>query len=287
MAIWGSSFSILRHFLADGALPPLSLLSARMTLASVLLGGFLLARKLTRTPVPTFAPTLLRDGAIAGLLLAVGFLLQTEGLTRTTASRSGFFTGLLVVFVPVLEFLIFRKRPALPAFVGILLAFAGMASLAGPLDTGTPTGLGDALTIACAVVFAGHILWLGRVAPRHPVSSLLFLQLAITALVSGVAGWLTEPARIPFGNPSLLAAMIYLSLFATLLAFGVQTWAQTIVTPIRLALLNALEPVFAALWAAALLGERLSGRELSGGALIVLGVVLGEAGTVWASRRAT
>jgi len=86
------------------------------------------------------------------------------------------------------------------------------------------------------------------------------------------------------GAPRLWLALFYLALFATLLAFGIQTWAQKILPPVRVALISALEPVFAALWAALLIGERLTGHELAGGALIVLGVAVGEAGAVLRSR---
>jgi drug/metabolite transporter (DMT)-like permease len=85
-------------------------------------------------------------------------------------------------------------------------------------------------------------------------------------------------------TPRLWLALLYLAVFATLLAFGVQTWAQKILPPVRVALISALEPVFAALWAALLIGERLTLRELMGGALIVLGVVVGEAGAALQAR---
>ena len=85
-------------------------------------------------------------------------------------------------------------------------------------------------------------------------------------------------------DPRVLAALGYLAVLATLLTFGVQTWAQQRLPPVRMALLSALEPVFAAIWAAVLIGERLSGRELSGGALIVLGVVVGETGAALLAR---
>jgi len=74
----------------------------------------------------------------------------------------------------------------------------------------------------------------------------------------------------------LWAALGYLALFATLLAFGIQTWAQKVISPVRVALISSLEPVFAALWAALLLGERLTARELVGGGLIVVGVLVGH-----------
>ena len=105
-----------------------------------------------------------------GALLGVGFLLQTEGLQRTTASRSGFLTGTLVVLTPLIEFAIFRKRPPLPALIGVLLAFVGMIALSAPWsDANQATAVGDALTLGCAAVFAGQIVVLGRSAPRHPV----------------------------------------------------------------------------------------------------------------------
>jgi len=145
------------------------------------------------------------------------------------------------------------------------------------------TAAGDALTLACAVVFAGQIVALGRIAPKYPVLPLLLLQLAAIAAMAAVAGPLVETQHFS-GTPRLWMATVYLALFATLLAFGVQTWAQKILPPVRIALISSLEPVFAALWAALLIGERLTRRELVGGALIVLGVVVGEAGAALRAR---
>lgn len=301
MAIWGSSFALMRFFLSGGggdvrgAASPLLLLCARMAISCGLLAGFLALRPEGRKQLAALrAPgafrrpgSLLRDGALVGLLLAGGFLLQTEGLARTTASRSGFLTGLVVLFTPLLELLLFRRRPSLPTLAGLVLAFAGMASLAGPLDgSGAATLVGDLLTVACAFVFAGHIVALGRVSARHPVLPLLLLQLCATGLVAASVGPFAEVPRLP-ADPRLWAAIVYLALFATLLAFGVQTWAQRKVTPVRMALLSTLEPVFAALWAALLLGERLAPHEWRGAALILSGVVVGEVGAaLWPARPA-
>jgi drug/metabolite transporter (DMT)-like permease len=105
------------------------------------------------------------------------------------------------------------------------------------------------------------------------------LQLASMAAAALLVGPLIEPQRLAH-SPKLWLAITYLALFCTLLAFGVQTWAQRHTTPLRMALISALEPVFAALWAALLLGERLSRPELFGASLIIVGVVVGEAGPV-------
>ena len=284
MAIWGSSFAILRSLLGDAAASPLALVAVRMSMASALLLGFMAATPGGRAQLRGLRGDLLRDGAIAGGLLGLGFLLQTEGLQRTTASRSGFLTGTLVVLTPLIELVVFRKRPARPALSGVLLAFVGITVLSAPWSGASQaTALGDGLTLGCAVVFAGQIVALGRIAPKHPVIPLLLLQLAATGAVAALAGPLVEAQHFS-GAPRLWLALLYLAVFATLLAFGVQTWAQRILPPVRVALISALEPVFAALWAALLIGERLTLRELLGGALIVLGVAVGEAGAALRAR---
>ena len=282
MAVWGSSFAILRSLLGSAQASPLSLVAVRMALASSLLTLFLLAAR--RQDLRAIGARLLRDGVLAGALLGFGFLLQTEGLARTTASRSGFLTGTLVVLTPLVDFALFRKRPAPPAILGVTLAFCGMTFLSAPwADASQATLLGDALTVGSALLFACHIVALGRLAPRHPVLPLLLLQLGTTCAVAALIGPLIEPQHFS-GAPRLWVAMAYLALFATLLAFGVQTWAQKILPPVRVALISSLEPVFAALLAALFIGERLTSRELLWGALIIFGVVIGEAGAALRAR---
>lgn len=286
MAIWGSSFAVLRFLLGGAgtraAASPLLLITVRMSLASGVLVAIL---AVGRRRDLRMSRALLRDGAICGALLGVGFLLQIEGLQRTSASRSGFLTGLLVVFVPLLEFVFFRKKPPLPALVGLLLAFAGMTLLSAPwAQSSASTFAGDGLTVACAIVFAAQIIALGRAAPRHPVLPMLLLQLVGTAAICALAGPFVDTQRFD-GGVRLWAGLVYLALFATLLAFGVQTWAQKVLPPVRIALLSSLEPVFAALWAAVFIGERLSGREFAGGALVIFGILVGEAGAALRGRK--
>jgi drug/metabolite transporter (DMT)-like permease len=281
MAIWGSTFAVVRTLVGGGSAPvsPILLVAVRMGVASALLFAWLAARGRLR-----FTAALWRDGLICAALLGGGFLLQIEGQHRTTASRSGFLTGLVVVFVPLIEMLLFRKRPSIAAAIGIALAFAGMVLLSRGGAAGNAQSLGDLLTVGCAVVFAGHISALGRVAPRHPVLELLFVQLAGTGAMAALAGPFVERQHFA-ADPRACAAVAYLAVLATLLTFGIQTWAQQRLSAIRMALISALEPVFAAGWAAVLIGERLSAFELGGGALIVVGVVVGETGAALLARR--
>src|SRR5262249_42507079 len=181
--------------------------------------------------------------------VAGGWVRQREGLQRTSASRSGFLTGLLVIFVPLLELLLFRKRPPLFAGLGVLLSLCGMALLSNPFGAqSSATLLGDMLTVACAVIFAGHILLLGKVTRQHPLLSLLLLQLASVAVAALLLGPIVEAQRLA-PTPRVWTAIAYLAIFCTLLAFAVQTWAQRHTSPLRMALISVFEPVFAALWA--------------------------------------
>src|SRR5258708_6350008 len=190
MAMWGSSFAILRSLLGDGAASPLALVAVRMSMASLLLLAYLAVFRRSQLRM---GRELLRDGVFAGALLGIGFLLQTEGLQRTTASRSGFLTGTVVVFVPLIEFVVDRKRPALPALIGVLLAFVGITVLSSPgAGVSQATATGDILTLLCAIVFAGQIVALGRIAPKYPVLPLLLLQLATIAVLAAAAGPLVE-----------------------------------------------------------------------------------------------
>ena len=119
MAVWGSTFAIVRVLVGSGSAPvsPILVVAVRMAIAFALLLVFLGVRsgiKLGRD--------LLSDGLFCAALLGAGFILQIEGQQRTTASRSGFLTGLLVVFVPLIELVFFRKRPSAPQIAGVVIA---------------------------------------------------------------------------------------------------------------------------------------------------------------------
>jgi drug/metabolite transporter (DMT)-like permease len=277
VAVWGATFVLVKDALDDAS--PLLFNLLRMTLAALAL-AIVNRRQLRQITRPTLAA-----GAVVGLFLATGYQFQTAGLARTTAAKSAFITGLVVVFVPLLTAIpgirpANAHAPRAAALLGAALAFAGLLFLTTPPGTTasnifTSIGLGDLLTLLCALAFAGHLLSLAHTSPRVPIAQLATLQIAFAALVMAIT--------LPLGGrlyltltPRLILALAITSLLATAAAFTIQSWAQQHLPPTHTALLLTLEPVFAWLVSFLFLHERLSHRSLAGAALILAGILLTE-----------
>jgi len=266
-AFWGITFAVVKGALDDG--DPFSFLTLRFALGAVVLTA--IARR------EVLVPHTLRRGLVLGLLLFLGFALQTVGLVTTTPSRSAFITGLYVVFVPVLGLVLFRRMPRVASWVGVVLAAVGLRYLTGA-EVGAEQGLssGDWLTLGCAVAYAFHILLTERYAPKSGATALVAVQLWVVALLSALCLPFTG-ARVAW-TPAFLGAVAFCGLFASALAISVQTWAQARTTAVRTALIYATEPVFAAVFSEAMGHETLGAREWVGGGLIVAGVLVAELG---------
>jgi drug/metabolite transporter (DMT)-like permease len=262
--IWGSTFVIVKEALHD--VSTFLFLALRFTLASLLL-AFWLRRRLAQP-----AHFGWRGGALCGVLLFLGYALQTAGLRWTTASNSAFITGLYVVMVPLLGSLVYRNRPRPAELGGAALAVCGTALMSGGLPSAWNRG--DVLTAACAAAFAGHMLAVERYSRRMDFERLSLMQIAMVAALSWAAA-AGEAPRIAWSG-RLWFALLATSVLATAVSFVLYTWAQGQTTAARAALIFALEPVFAGLVAWAAAGERWTAASLAGAALILAAIVLVE-----------
>jgi drug/metabolite transporter (DMT)-like permease len=196
-------------------------------------------------------------------------------LKYTSAGNSGFLTGLYIVLVPLISAAWYRKWPTASELTGIGVATAGMTLLTIPsLDRGFRVNRGDLLTIGCAVVFAFHLLVVGYFSARERFEAVAFGQIFCAAVLSGLALFFEWPTAVWTGRT--VFAIVLTSVFATALAFALQTWGQQYTSPTRTALLFSMEPVFAVLAAIAYGGERLTIYSAAGGALILTGVLMVE-----------
>jgi drug/metabolite transporter (DMT)-like permease len=263
--VWGSTF-VIGKVILEG-MTPLQMISLRFASASVILLAFF-----WRSIFPLRRDQAVKGG-ILGLLLFVGFVTQTIGLTITTASKSAFVTGMMVVFVPLLQIAVVKKSPKYGNFLGVLIVTAGLWFLTSP--AGASFNAGDALTLVCALLFALYIVYLGIIAADMSPIQLTFMQMATNAVLSLAALALFDrtPLRLTEGS---VVAIVYLTLFATVMTTFLQTKFQKDTTPTRAVVIFSCEPVWASILAAFFLGERLGTGGMIGGALIITGILVSE-----------
>ncbi|HXM78250.1 MAG TPA: DMT family transporter [Thermoanaerobaculia bacterium] len=275
--VWGSSFVVVKNAFAQS--PPLQFLFWRFLIAVVLIAPFLAARRRT--------PGLVRDGLVIGLLLAGGMSLQVLGIPGTSASKAAFLTGLSVVLTPFAAWLRTRKLPSLENGIGVTFAGAGFFLLTFPA-VGGPVNRGDVLVFGCGVVFAFYIVELAERSARHDAVWLTAFQLVTVVAVAGIASLALRlpalaalpeaaaEARPVVWRGTFLWSVLYLGSLGTVGTFFCQTWAQARMSATHAAIIFALEPVFAAILAAWLLGDHLGARGAAGGALVLAGIVVSE-----------
>jgi drug/metabolite transporter (DMT)-like permease len=262
--LFGSTF--LGEQDAVESVEPLPFLTVRFAIGTAALAPLALRRGTTDLRTPG----LLKAGALAGVALTAGYVLQTIGLQYTTSSVSAFLTYLLVVFVPLIVAVRTRRLPPWPTVAGVAIAVGGLALLGGGPDVGA--GRGELLTLGCALAFAVHLLVLADAAPRLPVAALSAVQFAVVAGVLVVPGVLAGGYRFDGGA---WAAAVYTGVAVTAVGLGLQAWGQRRVSATRAAILLLIEPVSAAVLGFAA-GERLGMAGGAGAALILAGILVSE-----------
>ncbi|MGB2869182.1 MAG: DMT family transporter [Bacteroidota bacterium] len=263
--IWGTTFVLTKIVLEH--VSPFVYIALRFGIASVLFGSLFPRRILS------LKKDVVVKGGILGLLLVSGFALQTVGLQYTTASKSAFITGMLVVFTPVCQLIIERKPPKVGNVLGVLLVSAGLYFLTSP--EGSSLNIGDAMTLGCALTFALYIVYLDLFGKEHDSAQLTFMQF-ISSTVVGVMLAVGLESPVLKINTTFLAVLAYLAIFATIIAMYVQTRYQKDTTPTRSAVIFSAEPVIAALFAYWVIDERLGMLGVVGGGMIVAGVLVSE-----------
>jgi drug/metabolite transporter (DMT)-like permease len=267
-AAWGSTFFLIKDVVTR--IPVADLLAIRFAIASMALA-------LIAAPRLRLSRTVLIYGSLLGLLYGSAQILQTAGLAHTAASVSGFVTGLYVVLTPLLTALLLRRRIPRLTWLAAILATVGLGVLA---LHGFALGYGELLTLVAAVIYAGHIVALGRFSTPETTLSLSLVQLIVITLVSAVAAWWpTTGSGAGIQLPNSAAdwlIVLYLALIASAMTMVLQTWAQAHIEPSRAAVIMAMEPVWAAAFAVALGGETITLSMIIGGLAILSAMYLVE-----------
>ena len=253
-AVWGWTFVLVKDAITQ--YPTLPFLQLRFILAFLVM--VVLVHRLP-------ARRELRLGIIVGAVLAAGYLTQTVGLTMTSPGNSGLITGLFVVFTPLID-QFFGVKLRWWTLVAVAAALAGTVLLVGGPSG---VGLGDILTIACAFLFGLHIVLLSHWSPGLRSAPLAMVQMGACALIFSAGG--SWSLRVP--SQDVWIAIVITGVFASALAFYIQTWAQQHLSASRTALILATEPAWAVAAAVILAGQRFGALQAAGAALVLAAIV--------------
>jgi len=263
--LWGTTF-IMVHMAVRTA-PPFFFVGFRFLLAALVV-----ALIFRRVLWPLKGRELFAGGLI-GLSIAVGYGMQTVGLVTISSSMSAFITALYAPIVPLLQWLILRRRPQLGNWLAIVLCFSGLVLLSDPDWANFSFSYGEIVTMIAAVAVAAEIVLIGTFAPDMDSRRLTFVQLAVAsmgafAIMPVVGESFPAFSYVWFGAAVAMA-------FMTAIIQLTMNWAQKSVSPTRATIIYTGEPVWAGIigW---LVGEAFTSNSVAGAALIVIGILVCE-----------
>ncbi len=253
--IWGWTFVVVKD--AVGRYPVVSFLGVRFVLAALVLWLIVATLRLPARRA--------RIGLAIGVVLALSYLAQTLGLRGTTVSNTGLITGLFVVFTPIIDRIVFRVTTGWSTWLAAAVALAGTGLLTGGASSGLHPG--DVLVLLGSVGFAFHITLLSRFASSGPLVLAAWQMTAAGALLT-LGAVASGASGLPVPR-SVWPALAITGIFASAIAFWVQTYAQQRLPASRTALILTTEPAFTVFFAFLLVGERFRPIQVVGAALIL------------------
>jgi drug/metabolite transporter (DMT)-like permease len=264
-AVWGSTFVVVKD--AVERMPVMDFLAWRFTIATIAMAA------VRPRAVGRLDRRGRRIGVLIGVALGGGYVAQTVGLEHTSATISGFLTGLFVVFTPLCAAIALRRPPTAMTWLGVVLATGGLAAIS---LHGFSIGYGEGLTLLCAFCFALHILALGEWSASYDAAGLAVMQLSTVAVLSIACA--APDSLAPPPDAKAWGAVLLTAILATSVAFFIQTWAQAQLVPTRAAVVLTMEPVFAGIFGVTVGGDHLGPRIVVGGLLVLAAMYTVELG---------
>lgn len=215
-----------------------------------------------------------KHGVYLGISLGIGYLFQLYGLSQTSATASGFITGLFVVLTPILAGILLKEPVEKTVWFAVILTTVGLGFLA---LKGWSIGPGELLTLACAFFFALHIIGLDKWSKTDYVYGLTAMQIIVVFLFNLVASVLDDGIQAPPNN-SVLGAIVFLAVVGTCVGYFAQTWVQSSIGPTRTAIILTMEPVFAGIAGVTFGSDELTRNMIIGAILILIGTYAVELG---------
>ncbi|WP_069637625.1 DMT family transporter [Campylobacter pinnipediorum] len=218
----------------------------------------------------------IKHGVILGLFLFMGFAVQTFALKYIPSSTVAFITGLNVVFVPFVVFVFFAKKIAIYSYMGAFLSALGLYFLS---NTELGFTKGELLSVICALAYTLHIVLTSEFVKKSETMVLVSVQFLVVAVLSLFCAVVFEGSAIPVMNFDFITAVLVTSIFATVIAFYVQTKAQEFTSPIKTSLIFTFEPVTAGIVGYFIGKENISQTQIMGAFAILFGIIISEIGS--------
>ena len=265
--VWGSTFAIIKNIL--NLIPPYTFLTYRFLLATLVL--IIIFWKKIRG----INKTILRKGSLIGVFLFLGYTFQTVGIKYTSATKAGFITGLSVVLVPIISLFFMKEKVSRNSIIGAFLALIGLWFL--NYTNSFSFNFGDFLVLLCAFSFAMHITSVGLYSKKLDYVLLVIVQLATVSILSLFLAVIFErPALNLSYSFNVWWGIMFMGVFATAFAFYMQNRFQRYSTATKTAIIFSGEPIFAAVFAYFLLGEKVGLIAWAGGLLIIFGMIVSQ-----------
>ncbi len=261
--IWGGGF--VASDMALESLLPFQIMAIRFLLASALMGAASI-RELKSAGLRE-----IRAGVLMGISLFVGFAFQIVGLQYTTPSKNAFLTALNVVMVPFIAFAVLKKKVSAKSIAGAVMAVVGVGLLS--LEKNLSLGLGDALTLICAVGFAFQIFFTSEFVKKYRTVVLNFVQMLTAVALSAVSMLLFRETEFHVTAKGWLS-VLYLGAVSTALCYLLQTASQKYVDETKAAIILSMESVFGTLFSILILHEQVTLRMACGCAIILAAVIV-------------
>jgi drug/metabolite transporter (DMT)-like permease len=259
---WGASFPIMSIALKD--VPPYTFIALRNLLGALLLAIVFYKR------LKNINKKLILGATFIGVSLFLGSVFQMVGLVYTTPSKSGFITGLNVIFVPIILVVVFKQRPDRKTILGIIVSIVGLLLMSSSGINGF--NMGDVLTLICAICFSAQILLVDKYTKEVDPILLTILELAVVGILALIPSIFVDKLQVNINGFSVFA-IGFTTIFCTAIAMIVQNKMQKHTNPSHAAIIYLAEPVFGAIFSV-FIGDVLSGRTLWGCITILSGMLV-------------
>lgn len=261
--IWGGGF--VASDMALESLLPFQIMAIRFFLATVLMGG------ITVKQLRGMKKEEIKAGILMGIALFAGFALQIIGLQYTTPSKNAFLTALNVVMVPFIAFIVCKKKIGVKGIVGAIMAIVGVGILS--LEKNLTLGIGDGLTLLCAVGFAFQIFLTSESVKKYRAVVLNFVQMCTAFVLSIISLFCFGQLKFAVTTKGWLS-VLYLGVVSTTICYLLQTASQRYVDETKAAIILSMESVFGTLFSILILGEVITVRMVIGCVIILTAVII-------------